>query len=118
MGYFFVEQGDVPHLFYGFDEMERESLDVAFGDFFDVTDVLFRKNDLFDARTLGRPVFFSLIPPTGSTLPRSVSSPLIANRLRILRCVKTEAIEVAIVMPAEGPSFGVAPAGTWMCSCQ
>ena len=58
MGYFFVEQGDVPHLFYGFDEMERESLNVALGDFFDVTDVLFRKNDLFDARTLGRQYFF------------------------------------------------------------
>ena len=43
MGYFFVEQGDVPHLFYGFDEMEREPLDVAFGDFFDVADVFFER---------------------------------------------------------------------------
>ena len=57
---------------------------------------------------------FSLMPPTGSTLPRSVISPVMAVFLRTLRCVRAEAIEVAIVMPAEGPSFGVAPSGTWM----
>ena len=28
--------------------------------------------------------------------------------------VTSEAIAVAIVMPADGPSFGTAPAGTWM----
>src|SRR5215475_1225568 len=56
---------------------------------------------------------FSLIPPTGSTSPRSVISPVIA----ILRCtalpVSNERIAVAIVTPADGPSFGMAPSGTW-----
>ena len=28
---------------------------------------------------------------------------------------RSEASAVVSVMPAEGPSFGVAPSGTWMC---
>ena len=36
-----------------------------------------------------------------------------ARRLRTLRCVNTEAMDVASVIPAEGPSFGVEPSGTW-----
>ena len=61
---------------------------------------------------------FSFIPPTGSTLPRSVISPVMAVFFLTLRCVRAEAMDVAIVMPAEGPSFGVAPSGTWMCMFQ
>ena len=56
---------------------------------------------------------FSLTPPIGSTSPRSVISPVIATSRRALRCVKAEIIAVAIVMPADGPSFGIAPSGTW-----
>src|SRR5215475_861862 len=56
---------------------------------------------------------FSLMPPTGNTSPRSVISPVIA----ILRCtalpVSSDRIAVAIVTPADGPSFGMAPSGTW-----
>jgi len=55
---------------------------------------------------------FSLTPPIGSTSPRSVISPVIATSRRTFRCVKAEIIAVAIVMPAEGPSFGIAPSGT------
>ena len=57
---------------------------------------------------------FSLMPPTGSTLPRSVISPVMAVFLRTLRWVSAEAILVAMVIPADGPSLGVAPSGTWM----
>ena len=59
---------------------------------------------------------FSLMPPTGSTFPRSVISPVMANCLRTLRCVKVETKEVTIVIPALGPSFGMAPSGTWICT--
>ena len=31
-----------------------------------------------------------------------------------MRWVRAEAIDVAIVIPADGPSFGVAPSGTWI----
>ena len=62
------------------------------------------------------PRTFVLIPPTGSTLPRRVISPVIAVSGLHRRSVKSEAIAVAIVTPADGPSFGTAPAGTcrWM----
>jgi hypothetical protein len=57
-----------------------------------------------------------LIPPIGSTRPRSVISPVIAMSSRAGRPVRIEAIAVRTVTPAEGPSLGCAPAGTctWM----
>jgi len=57
---------------------------------------------------------FSLIPPTGSTLPRNVISPLIARLARTFREVNADTSAVSIVIPAEGPSLGVAPSGTWI----
>src|SRR5262249_47580810 len=56
---------------------------------------------------------FSRRPPMGRTLPRRVTSPVIATSLRTLRPVRAEMRAVAMVMPAEGPSFGMAPAGVW-----
>ena len=70
------------------------------------------KMSVMPARLAAR--IFSLIPPTGSTLPRSVISPVIAIFERTLRCVKSEAIDVTIVTPADGPSLGIAPSGTWI----
>jgi hypothetical protein len=54
---------------------------------------------------------FSLIPPTGNTLPLKVIYPVIAKCYLggILR--SREAMHVTIVTPAEGPSFLVAPSG-------
>ncbi len=56
---------------------------------------------------------FSLMPPTGSTLPRSVISPVIARSDLHGRPVSSEASDAAMVTPADGPSLGIAPAGTW-----
>src|SRR5439155_4575032 len=56
---------------------------------------------------------FSLMPPTGRTLPRSVISPVIAMSEGTGRFETSERSEVNIVTPADGPSFGIAPAGTW-----
>ena len=53
-----------------------------------------------------------LIPPTGNTLPRKVISPVMATASRTLRCVSAEAKDVAMVIPADGPSLGTAPSGT------
>ena len=58
------------------------------------------------------------MPPTGSTRPDSVISPVIATSGRTGTPRAADTIAVAIVTPADGPSFGIAPAGTWMCrSC-
>ena len=61
-------------------------------------------------------ITFSFSPPMGRTLPTSESSPVMARDLRIFFPVARESRAEARVMPAEGPSFGVAPAGTcrWM----
>src|SRR5207244_2371347 len=56
-----------------------------------------------------------LTPPMGKTSPRSVISPVIATSVRTLRPVRADTIAVAMVTPADGPSLGMAPAGTWMC---
>ena len=60
------------------------------------------------------PSTFSFTPPIGSTRPRSVISPVIATSLphRPARH-RAETSAVAIATPADGPSFGIAPAGTW-----
>src|SRR5450759_5561606 len=58
---------------------------------------------------------FSLIPPTGRTAPRKVISPVMARSFLILRLVRKEVMAVRIVTPADGPSLGIPPAGTWMC---
>ena len=55
---------------------------------------------------------FSLMPPTGRTRPDRVISPVIARSPRTCRPVSSDASAVAIVTPAEGPSFGMAPDGT------
>src|SRR5437667_2546409 len=61
-------------------------------------------------------VSFSLSPPIGSTRPRSVSSPVIATSWRAGRRHKSDARAAAIVIPADGPSLGTAPAGTCRCT--
>ena len=57
-----------------------------------------------------------LMPPTGSTRPRSDTSPVMAKPGRTGLPDRSDAMAVNMVTPADGPSFGVAPAGTctWM----
>ena len=59
---------------------------------------------------------FSLMPPTGSTRPRRLISPVMAVSLRMVRSVISEVSAMNMATPALGPSFGMAPAGTctWM----
>ncbi len=47
----------------------------------------------------------------GSTLPLRVTSPVIPTSERTARPVASEASAVTIVIPADGPSLGVTPAG-------
>ena len=49
----------------------------------------------------------------GSTRPRSVISPVMARSLCTAMPERAETMEVAMATPAEGPSLGVAPSGTW-----
>ena len=57
---------------------------------------------------------FDLIPPTGRIFPRNVISPVIASDGFNGLCINNDASAIAMVRPADGPSFGIAPAGTWM----
>ena len=66
--------------------------------------------------TLAAANAFSFKPPMGSTLPRKVISPVIATSERTFFPENTDKIAVAIVIPALGPSFGVAPSGTCTCT--
>src|SRR2546422_4511524 len=61
-------------------------------------------------------VSFSLSPPLGRMRPRSVSSPVIATSWRAGRRHRSDASAVAIAIPADGPSFGTAPAGRCRCT--
>ena len=55
---------------------------------------------------------FYFKPPIGKTCPVIVTSPVIAMSLFIGILVIEETIEVTMAIPADGPSFGVAPSGT------
>ena len=46
------------------------------------------------------------MPPTGSTRPRRLISPVIAVSLRTVRSVSSETSAMNIATPALGPSFG------------
>jgi hypothetical protein len=52
----------------------------------------------------------------GSTSPRKVISPVMATVERTGMRVSAETRAVHMPMPALGPSLGVAPSGTWMCT--
>lgn len=52
-----------------------------------------------------------MIPPTGNTYPVNVISPVIAKSSLIFLLRYNEIKAVAIVIPADGPSLGMAPAG-------
>ena len=58
---------------------------------------------------------FSLRPPIARTLPRRVISPVIAISRFTGMLPSALTIAVTIVTPADGPSFGIAPSGKWMC---
>ena len=55
---------------------------------------------------------FSFKPPIGRTQPLSVISPVIAISFLTGFFVSADTTAVAIVIPADGPSFGTAPSGT------
>jgi len=57
------------------------------------------------------PIIFSFTPPMGSTFPLNVISPVIAISLLTGTSDNIETIDVASVIPADGPSFGMAPSG-------
>ena len=56
---------------------------------------------------------FCFSPPIGRTRPWRVTSPVIPTVCFTGRSDKSDASAVVIVIPALGPSLGIAPAGTW-----
>src|SRR5260363_311968 len=57
--------------------------------------------------------FNTIFDKIGNTSPLRVISPVIAMSERTGMPVNMETSAVAIAIPAEGPSLGVAPSGTW-----
>ena len=57
---------------------------------------------------------FSFNPPIGRIRPRKVISPVMAISFFTGIRVRADAKAVAIAIPAEGPSLGIAPSGTWI----
>ncbi|CFT86570.1 Uncharacterised protein [Bordetella pertussis] len=54
----------------------------------------------------------------GNTSPRSVISPVMATSARTGMRDSADTMAVVMAIPADGPSLGVAPSGTWTCmSC-
>ena len=61
---------------------------------------------------------FCFTPPIGSTRPFSVTSPVMPTSERTGPAGAIDTSAVTIVTPAEGPSLGTAPAGTWTWICR
>lgn len=91
--------------------MHLEPLADMLGHLLELAAVVLREDDLADAGARAA-ISFSRMPPTGKTSPVKVISPVMASRrMGWLRASERRAD--VMVMPAEGPSLGVAPAGTW-----
>ena len=56
------------------------------------------------------------MPPTGTSAPDSVNSPVIATLPCTARPVRAETRATAMVTPADTPSFGCPPAGRCTCT--
>ncbi len=59
-------------------------------------------------------ITFSLTPPISKTLPLKVTSPVMPTLLLTETLVRAETRAVVMAIPAEGPSLGTAPSGTWI----
>ena len=82
-------------------------------DVFQVVAVALRCNDcLTPARWAAST--FSFNPPMARTRPVRVISPVMATPRLAGFSVRSETSAVTMVTPAEGPSLGMAPEGTWM----
>ena len=71
-----------------------------------------RMISLMPARCAARTLF--LMPPTGRTWPRRVISPVMARPFLMGRFDSSDTRAQSRATPAEGPSLGMEPAGTWM----
>lgn len=60
-------------------------------------------------------IHFYRTPPTGSTCPLNVISPVIDNAYLTGTFSSKETRHVTMVTPADGPSFFIAPAGKCKC---
>src|SRR5262249_45001322 len=91
-------KGDLQHLVHRLDQPERDSLADRLGELLQVLLVLLRNDTVFTPARVAATTF-SFKPPIGSTVPRSVISPVIATSSRVGTPVRAETSAVAIVIP-------------------
>src|SRR5208283_3230447 len=108
------DEGRLENVIHRFSNNKIHSLFHIFWEVIQILLVPFGQNNFSDAILLAASVF-SLSPPMGRTLPLNVTSPFMAISFLTALPVSADAMAVAIVIPADGPSFGIAPAGTWIC---
>lgn len=108
-----LSQGEIHSLF---ERIDRGDMDLPldlFGDLPQIGFVSGGEDDRGDTRPLcGEDL--GPDPSHGQDLPLKVNSPVRAMSLRHGRFVSSDMRATAMVTPADGPSFRMAPAGTWM----
>ena len=80
----FSQQRKIHHLLNITHIMEHQAFQILRFDLIDILLILLAKNQFLNPARLAAKIF-SLIPPTGSTLPRNVISPVIAKFFFTLR---------------------------------
>src|SRR5271156_5474482 len=104
-------QGNLQNFIHGFDKMYREACEDLLRDIRQVLLIVLRKYHDTQAHSVGGQQFF-FHAPVGRNLPRRVISPVMGTSRRTGFLVSALTSEVQMVMPAEGPSLGIAPSGT------
>ena len=103
MCYFFIQQRLIDNLHHCFHVVERKARYVHGINVLHILTIFNRKDYVGYSGTLGGK---NLLLYTAHRQHFASQSNF------TLRCVKAETMDVAIVMPADGPSLGIAPSGT------
>ena len=107
------QQGNSQNVGHVLNDDPSQSTPQHFGNLIEIFFVPFGQDNGLDTRTKGGQGFF-LKPANGQYSTAQRNSPVIATSRLTGRFVNAEIRAVATVIPADGPSLGIAPAGTWM----
>ena len=107
----FDGQRVMQHFIHVLDQFDIDFLKDLTWDVLQVLGVVPGNQDRFDQAPMGRQDLF-LQSPDGKDSAAQGDFPVMAISLRAGMRVKADTMDVAMVMPADGPSLGIAPSGT------